>query len=90
MHQAVSDLIQGFNIDLRISSLQVDATHVDEDWVCAICMDNEVTDTTRLVRLKCCGQVMHMDCAKTAWMSSMVCPLCRTHTCPFCNGDGTC
>ena len=90
VHREISDLIRSFNIDLRISSLQVDAPHLDEDWVCAICMDNPSAGTVRLVRLRCCNQVMHMDCAKTAWMSSISCPLCRRDTCPFCDGNGSC
>ena len=76
--------MHSLRIDIGISNL---ITIPPEEFMCPICLDNN-TDT-HIIKLKCCNQYLHLDCINDYWKhTSIVCPLCRENSCPFCLGSG--
>jgi len=54
----------------------------EEGDECPICLENLSKDTSKFIRLACCGQGMHIHCNKDLHSMKMArtCPLCRAKT----------
>lgn len=94
--KAIESLIRRFNIELRVGILEVSGGSAHCDGDCPICMESfdcceESAKPRVLVKMICCGAIMHRECAVDVWVRlSMQCPMCRSKACPFCQGRKDC
>ncbi len=71
-------------IDIYISDL-IYNEHIDSDWVCNICLEN---DKKNCIKLKCCNIIFHQKCIEQYWKTNCdnnifmtnICPICKTYT----------
>ena len=66
----------------KTMSTTKDRAQNDLDLECCICLENLPKDTTKFVRMACCGQGMHIHCNTDLHSMKMgaSCPLCRAKT----------
>lgn len=60
-----------------------DGKDIEEDWVCCICLEGEVSDEKEEVVLELrCGHILHKECTRKLMLGitsgGKRCPLCNT------------
>ena len=76
-----------FYIELRAGDLLYAGAPPD-GGACAICLAAEREEGGDWALLKCCGNLVHLQCMKDILKWRLPCPFCRSTVCKFCNGSG--